>query len=193
MAKANAPHPLDDLAPKIGKITMQWNDLHLFIFSIFWRLNGDALKSKAIFFAVQADRTQRNMTQELIKLELERVPILRDAALELFNDIGKASGRRNAVVHAMWAFEADWETGTATVFPPSGPKLSRKRIGEELDGLYADLVKLGTRLATINTQIIEFLRILTEHRAQQSIHPAQPSAVAPSPGAGSRPEIPSSE
>src|SRR4051794_32824083 len=100
--KAPPSHPLMDLTTSIGKITMAWNDLHLFVFSIFWRLNGDdALRSKAIFFAVQADRTQRLMTQELIKLELARVPMLRDAALEVFNDIAKASGRRSAVIHAM--------------------------------------------------------------------------------------------
>jgi hypothetical protein len=133
MTKANAPHPLADLAPQIGKITMAWNDLHLFVFSIFWRLNGNhALRSKAIFFAARADRTQRDMTMALIQQEMAGVPLLQTAATEALNEIGNLTSRRNAVIHAMWAYEADWQTGTATVFPPSSPKLSKKRLGEEL-------------------------------------------------------------
>jgi hypothetical protein len=160
MTRANDPHPLADLVTKIGKITLAWNDLHLFIFAIFWRLNSNnAMRSSAIFFSVQADRTQRNMTGALVKLELEQVPELRDATIDILNEIGKTAGRRNDIVHAMWDFESDFEKGTASVFAPSSPRLSKKRLGEELDKLYADLVELGLKLGAIKKQIDEFWKL----------------------------------
>jgi hypothetical protein len=108
MTKANDPHPLADLVTKIGKITLAWNDLHLFIFAIFWRLNSNhATRSSAIFFAAQADRTQRNMTAALVNLELAEAPKLREATIAILNEIGKTAGRRNDIVHAMWAFETE--------------------------------------------------------------------------------------
>jgi hypothetical protein len=184
MVKANSPHALADLVPKIGKITIAWNDLHLFIFGLFWRLNGNAaLRSKAIFFAVRADRTQRDMTAALVQVELSRVPDLRDATIALLKDIGNAARRRNDVIHAMWSFESDWDQGTAHVFEPSSPRLSKKRLGEELDKLYEDLTRLGGRLSTIHRQVIEFYEILDRFQAQPQAHPGQQQSVE-----ASRPE-----
>jgi hypothetical protein len=194
MTQANAPHPLADLVTKIGKITLAWNDLHFFIFAIFWRLNSNhALRSSAIFFSVQADRTQRNMTAALIKLELEQVPLLRDAAIAILNEIGKTAGRRNDLVHAMWDFESDWERGTATVFEPSSPRLSKKRLNEELDKLYADLIAIGARLRTIKKQIDEFWKIRERFQKQPSVHPEQPNAEMANPPADSPLDNPQDE
>jgi hypothetical protein len=155
MAKPGGPHPLADLATQIGKITIAWNDLHLFVFSIFWHLNGgDANKSAAIFFSAQADRAQRNMAEALIKADRLMPLLLRQAALDVLNDIGKTAGRRNDLIHAMWIFESDWDTGTATIFEPSSPRLSKKRLGEELDKLYADALELGKRIGPIRIAIL---------------------------------------
>jgi hypothetical protein len=194
MAKANAPHSLADLIDNIGKITLAWNDLHLFVFSIFWRLNGNhALRSKAIFFAVRADRTQRDMTMALVQQEMTGVPLLQQAAIDALNEIGNLSGRRNAVIHAMWAFEADWDQGTATVFAPSSPKLARKRLGEELDKLYEDLVRLGARLASINKDVIKFCEIVDSFQKPPAERPPQPSYAGASPLGRNPPSTPQGE
>jgi hypothetical protein len=191
MTKANDPHPLADLVTKIGKITLAWNDLHLFIFAIFWRLNSNhAMRSSAIFFSVQADRTQRNMTAALVKLELEQAPMLRDASIEILNEIGKTAGRRNDIVHAMWRYESDWEKGTATVFEPSSPRLSKKRLDEELDKLHYDLLQLGGRLRTVKKQIDAFCELRESFQKPPSIRPEQPPDEAANPQADSLPKNP---
>jgi hypothetical protein len=191
MTKANSPHPLSEIAPAIGKITLVWNDIHLFVFSIFWRLNGGAAKrSKAIFFAARADRTQRDMTTALIQAEMELVPELRDAAVAVLADVGRMSGRRNDVIHAMWAYDADWENGVASVFEPSGARLSRKRLGEELTKLYEDMVRLDARLSTINRQVIGFCEIRDRWLAQHPQSRALPDAGRATQAEGDLPAIP---
>lgn len=191
MTNANAPHPLAELTTKIGKITIAWNDLHFFVLAIFSEMNNrDPLKSAAIFFAVQADRTQRNMTEALIKEDSQMPPLLKQAAIDTLNDIGRTAGRRNDLVHAMWIFESDLDSGTATVFAPSSPRLSRKRLGEELDKLYEDAVKLSRRISTINRQIREYLDIVERHQAQHPNPPAPPGGYAASLPVDSLPDSP---
>jgi hypothetical protein len=75
----------------------------------------------------------------------------------------------------MWNYESDWDKGTATVFEPSSPRLSKKRLGEELDKLYTDAVLLGQRIAVINDQVIGFLAICERFQKQQAERPALPA------------------
>jgi hypothetical protein len=187
MTKANSPHPLPDLVSKIGRITLHWNDLHLTIFSIFWRLNSDhAVRSSAIFFSVQADRTQRNMTAALVKLELESVPMLRDNTIGVLDEIGKLAGRRNDVMHAMW----DFDTENAKVFAPSSMRLAKKRLGEELDSLYEELVRVSHLLMFLKKKIDEFWKLRNALQVLPSAHPEQPNAETANPPSHSPPNNP---
>ena len=176
MTKANSPHPLSDLTEKIGKLTIAWNDLHFFVFSIFWQLNGnDAARSSAIFFSIQSDRTHRQVTVALAKVVLAIVPRLCESLIGLLEEVNKLSGRRNDVIHAMWAFDGNWQDGAASVFAPSSPRLSKKRLDEELDKLLRELLILRMKVAQSHTLIGEFLTIRGGGKVQPEAQPPQPT------------------
>lgn len=54
MAKKTKPYTEDDLALRVGKLTLLWNDVHFFIYAIFVRLmNDDYQRADAVFFAAR--------------------------------------------------------------------------------------------------------------------------------------------
>ena len=65
----------DDLAKSIGRASMVWNDVQSEVFFLFKKLSKmDLSSAEAVFFAVKADASQREMTAALAKIELKDDP-----------------------------------------------------------------------------------------------------------------------
>lgn len=188
-------HPLTFLATNIGRITIAWNDIHFFVFTMFWRMNGnDPAKAMDIFFALRADSAQRDITAGLANSALAPWPELQQQAISALNAIGKLAGRRNAFVHAMWIFESqEGDIEHKSLFAPSSPKLSAKDIATELEQLGAEIEALKITVAKVTIAIEEkfkpskqqaLAKLLLEYQPQ----PGEPTPMQAAPGLPATPK-----
>jgi hypothetical protein len=64
--------------------------------------------AKATFFVVTSDRSQRDMTSELVKAKLKPLhPKLAKRAMKLIADINAVAGKRNDITHVIFVDEHD--------------------------------------------------------------------------------------
>lgn len=87
----------------LGKITVRWNDLHYHVYQLFeGLLLNQSDVAHAIYFALDSDRAQRNITSDLARVLLKKDRNLLTGVTTALEDIGKLSGKRNDLIHAIW-------------------------------------------------------------------------------------------
>lgn len=142
-------------APLIGRVTIAWNQAHYFIFQVFLALHPrpEPEFAETIFFALKSDRAQRDLTLAAARTMIKHPPLLKEttAAIDRFTGL---AGRRNAVTHAMWAFQPRPDSGELLWKPH--PTFSKKDIKAELNALITDI--LGATLS-----VAELPERLTKH------------------------------
>ncbi|RWB29149.1 MAG: hypothetical protein EOQ42_25855 [Mesorhizobium sp.] len=91
----------------VGRATISWNTLSQSVFALYQSLSGmDFAAAKATFFVVTSDRSQRDMTSELVKAKLHPShPKLAKRAQSLLADINKIAGKRNDIAHVIFVDE----------------------------------------------------------------------------------------
>ncbi|MER8561347.1 hypothetical protein [Mesorhizobium sp. M0578] len=91
----------------VGRATISWNTLSSAVFHLYHSLSGmDLGAAKATFFVVSSDRSQRDMTSELVKAKLKPShPKLAKRAQKLIADINTVAGKRNDITHVIFVDE----------------------------------------------------------------------------------------
>ncbi len=156
---------ISDLAPLIGKMTIDWNECQSSVFLMFNQMLGVGVyKAMAIFFAVKSDGGQRDITIALANNTLADPRLLKDftAAMTAFNRI---AGRRNDFIHAMWHTTPDsedlkvWLDARARLVGKD-PVVEIQALVDEIQALFLDLVVIGQRISeelTPPTSLLESL------------------------------------
>lgn len=160
-------YPIASLATEIGHVTIEWNEIHFYVFDIFVELVGSYIRASAIFFSLQSDRAQRDATAALAKTIYVPTDELSKQITTVLNRISAAAFRRNDLIHAMW--EIDHAEQLASVMSISKPRLSNKDLREELKSFREHLVDLANEISHVRGQLF-----LALHRQPPEQNP-QPS------------------
>ncbi len=181
----------NELAPLIGHLTIEWNDIQSTVFMMFHQLMGGTVaKSISIFFAVKSDSGQRDITLSLAKEVLFMHPDLIRALTSTFSSINRMAGRRNDFIHGIWQFP-DKDQGIAEIWLGVRERLSGKDPMAECEALRREIADLEYETFILYERIKEALQ--QPQNARQGLAGGllqQPRAPAPSEAVRSNPDSP---
>src|ERR1700730_2372270 len=145
--------PADQHAAMLGHVSVAWNDVHWMLYRIFDVLSSMPTdQSKAAFFAIKADSTQRDIIQALAKVSLRPHPELLTQFTELMKRISRVAGDRNAATHTMWATHYPSRMVTPHPWVPTSGVLADDyetqftKMTEDLRNIFRELIPLYDRL-----------------------------------------------
>jgi hypothetical protein len=145
--------PANQHAAMLGHVSVAWNDVHWMLYRIFDVLSSmPTHQSQAVFFAIKADSTQRDVVQALAKVSLRSHSELLTQFTELMKQIGRIAGDRNAALHTMWATHYPSRRVTPSPWVPRHGALADDyqtqftKITEDLRNIFRELIPLHARL-----------------------------------------------
>jgi hypothetical protein len=181
----------NELAPLIGHMTIEWNDIQATVFMIFHALMGTEInKSISIFFAIKSDTAQRDITLSLVREVLSRYSTLVSGLVTLFGAINKTAGRRNDFIHAIWQFPAG-EGEFARVWLDVRRRLSGRDPKVEIESLRNDIGRLYGDIIMASAEVRRLMTPPKNALARPGLGwPPLWQEPAPNPAAHSNPDDP---
>lgn len=100
--------PYDEFAKLIGKVSIEYNQAHSFVFKIFWQLSRLHVDhAKAIFFSIKSDTGQRDLTIAFINSLISDDASKKKNIIQSIQNLSKLSSVRNAAIHTIWSYYWD--------------------------------------------------------------------------------------
>lgn len=150
-------------AEQIGNITVRWNFAQYEVLDLFAHFTGLAPKmAEAVFFALKADSSQRDITiaaaAEFDKADPSSPdgPRLGRRAITALKGLGKFAGERNAAVHTAWAVQYSSDQPPCIVpvrNRPSDPPGTVRDIAAELEATAERIGRIADELMDINAAL----------------------------------------
>ena len=166
--------PFTSHATLIGRVTIAWNTAHYFLFQVFLALQPKPHLefAEAIFFELKSDRAQRDLTLAATKAMITD-PDLRKETVDAIDRLHNLASRRNAVTHAMWAFQPHPDSGKVLWRPHA--TLSKTDIKAELNALASDILGATVTIFELSQKVASHIR--NQRLAAALLTPAPPNKM----------------